>query len=286
MNKGTLLATVIIIAVLGIIAFTAYLANISFDTTVEFRLQDVNSKASVRDATIKLQNRVIFNYFDEVLRFSNLKPGEYNIEISAPNYIGKTIPVKINNGINIIEDPIDLIGIEIPNLASFNISVKPIDSGLQLAIIPLIVTKGANDSYESRLNYPCLDIKVGIRIYEQIEDGQYVQEETETGSDRGQELYSGYLAWDWDSNPQAAFRYSVKVPKENIKETEAPYWVIDSLIIVPNPQQINEQELYQILAGIEDITDVDELETYFKPYESKLRFFYESYWNIQALNQE
>jgi len=290
MNKGILLATVITIVTLGLIAFFAYIVNISFDTTLEFRLQDVNSKANVWDVNITLHDRIIYSYFDIVHKFSNLKPGEYIMQITAPYYLTKTVPLKINSGANIIEDPIDLIGYEIPNLDGFYLFQEQIPAGLKMEIRPQQIVKGNNGenepNYQKIVNHPCLDIKIGIRLCEQLKQGVFVQEITKTGCARGEELFSGVLKWEWDANPQTTYRYSVLIPKEKIKKTKAQYWVIDLLILVPNPQRISEQELYTILEGVKDITDVEELDTYFKPYEKKLKYFYESFWNSKGLKRE
>jgi hypothetical protein len=114
-------------------------------------------------------------------------------------------------------------------------------------------------------------------------DGLPAQEETEEGSERGEELYKGVLQWEWDPLPETTFRYSSRIPGSQIKANSDPYWVIDYLIIVPDPRKTDQQEIDQIMKKAWELPP-EAIEDYLEPYkkEGKLTPYVFTSWNVQG----
>jgi len=282
MKTRRVLIPVLVIVVIAAVAVVVYVTMNPVDTTLEFEVRDLVSKNWVWDATFGLQGREIRSHFQSDRGplpqiFTHLQPGEATLEVSAPAYVSQSITVKLKRGENRLAAPIDLVGYEIPNLAKWIIFENRVGNDIVQEIRPV------SSQGPAVLNHPCLDIWIGARISVQIYDGLPAQEETEEGSQRGEELYKGILDWEWDAVPETTFRYSSFIPGSQIKANSDPYWVIDYLIIVPDPRKISSEEIDRIMDKAWDLAPTA-IQTYLEPYknEGKLTPYVFTSWNVEG----
>jgi hypothetical protein len=100
-------------ACIGIAALAVLVRFARFDTTLEFSFRDSVSRQWVWDSTARLQDRLLFAYFQSdagpvPFVFSHLKPGSWKLEISAPGYVPASVPVKLHRGANRLPRPIEI----------------------------------------------------------------------------------------------------------------------------------------------------------------------------------
>ena len=282
MKTRRVLIPVLVIAVIIAVAVVVYVTMNPVDTTLEFEVRDGVSRNWVWDATFSLQGRVIRSHFQSDRGplpqiFTHLKSGDTTLEISAPSYVAQSIPVNLKRGENRLEEPIDLVGYEIPDLTKWIIFEDRAGNDIVQEIRPV------SSEGPAVLNHPCLDLWIGARVSVQIYDGLPAQEETEEGSVRGEELYKGVLDWEWDATPETTFRYSSFIPGSQIKANSDPYWVIDYLIVVPDPRKISREEVEQIMEKAWELPP-EAIQTYLEPYknEGKLTPYVFTSWNVEG----
>ena len=284
MKNKTILIPIIMVLVLGIIAFSVYLSRVKFDTTLEFQVRDAVSKEWVWDSTIKIQDRAIRGFYQSdrgpvVYKFTHLKPGNYELEISAPAYQSVNIPVVIKKGVNRIEDPIELAGYEISDLDQFFVFEEKVHGSIVSEIRPV------GSDGRAIVNHPCIDMWIGCWISEQLKNGLYVQEPTEERSERGKELFAGKIEWQWDPSPETVFRYSSVIPGSQIISHNAPYLVIDYLLILPDSRKITKKEVDELMSNLPPLQDIESLTTYFDEFKDKLFFYVYTSWNVEGAVQ-
>lgn len=282
MKTSRILIPVLVVVVIVAVAVVVYLTMNPVDITYEFQVRDAVSKDWVWDATFRLQDRVIRAYYQSdrgpvTHKFTHLKPGEWELELSAPSYASQMISVSLKRGENRLPEPIDLVGYEIPDLAKWIIFEDRVGNDIVQEIRPV------SSDGPAVLNHPCLDLWIGARVSVQIYDGLPVQEETEEGSERGEEIYKGILDWEWDALPETTFRYSSFIPGSQIKANSDPYWVIDYLIIVPDPRKISREEIEEIMNKAWDLPP-EAIEAYLEPYENEGKFtpYVFTSWNVEG----
>lgn len=281
MKKRGIWIPALILGILAAAALVVFLSTARFDTTLRFTVRDAVSRQWVWDATVTLQDRVIRSFFQSdagpiEYQFNRLAPGRGELTVSAPSYEPASVPVALKRGRNALPDPIDLVAYEIPNLDRFIIFEDYEGSDLLLEIRPV----GTNG--QAVVNHPCLDLRIGARISTQMKDGLYVQEETESGSERGEELFRGQAEWSWDAEPETVFRYSARIPGAQIQKHQAPYRVIDYLILVPDMRRTNAAELDGVLQKVWNVRTQEELASYLDGFKDKFRYFITTSWNVKG----
>ena len=282
MKTKKILIPVIVIAALAAVAVGVYLVMNPVETTLEFQVRDAVSKAWVWDAGFRLQGRIIRAYYQSdrgpiPFAFTGLKPGQGELEISAPAYVSVTIPVTLKRGENRLEEPIERVGYEIPNLSRFIIFESKAGNDIVQEIRP-VSTEGP-----AVLNHPCMDLWIGARITVQIKDGLPVREETEEGSERGEELFKGVLEWQFDPLPETTFRYSSRIPGAQIEPDRNPYWVIDYLVVVPDPRKGDRRQIEAIMEKAWALPP-EAIEEYLMPYAEQgvLTPYVFTSWNVEG----
>jgi len=283
MKTRRILIPVLVVVIIVAVAVVVYLTMNPVDTILEFQVRDAVSKDWVWDATFRLQDRAIRSHFQSdrgpvTQTFTHLEPGEATLEISAPSYVSQTISVPLKRGEN-RRETIDLVGYEIPDLTKWIIFEDRVGNDIVQEIRPV------SSEGPAVLNHPCLDLWIGARVSVQIYDGLPVQDETEEGSGRGEELYKGVLEWEWDALPETTFRYSSFIPGSQIKANSDPYWVIDYLIIVPDPRKISREEIEEIMKKTWDLPP-EGIEAYLEPYENEGKFtpYVFTSWNVEGVS--
>jgi len=267
--------------VLLLIALSVYIARLQFDTTLAFTLRDRVGKHWVWDAKITIQNRVIRSFYQSdrgpvEYKFTGLEEGEATLSITAPNYQAVSLPVDLSRRENRIEEPIELIGYEIPGLSHFIVFEEWENRDLLLELRPV------GEDGTAIINHPCLDLWIGVKLSAQVKDGAYVREPTEEGSYRGEELFLGKAEWEWDPSPETIFRYHARISSKKISSTRAPYWVMDYLIIVPDPRQITTAEIDSFMQKAPQFNDEEELIAFLESGKDKFRYFFDTLWNIEG----
>jgi hypothetical protein len=252
-----------------------------FETTLEFTLRDSVSKHWVWDSTARLQDRLIRAFYQSdagpvPFNFSHLKPGSSALDISAPGYLPVSIPVELHRGSNRIEKPIEMEGYEIPDLQHFYVFERLEGSDIVCQLRPV------GSDGRAVTNHPCLPLWVEARVTAQLQDGRPAMEPGETGNTRGNELFRGSLSWEWDPTPEAAFRYSCRIPGSRIKLDSGHYRVIDYLIVVPDPQRLGRHDLEAVMKDAPELSDIAGLKAYLARQGRKLRYHFDTSWNVKA----
>jgi hypothetical protein len=276
------LVPLVIVIVLAAVAVAVYLVMNPVDTTLEFQVRDAVSKAWVYGASFRLQGRLLRSHFQSdqgsvAQRFTRLKPGRAILEISAPSYQPVSRELALKHGANLLPEPIDLVGLELPELKSFIMFEDLVGSDVQVEIRPV------SNAGPAVLNHPCLDLWIGARMTVQLKNGLPVQEETEEGSVRGEELFRDRIEWKFDPYPETVFRYAAVIPGAKIKTSKAPYRVVDYLIVLPRPLAISKEELEEIMEKAWTLKP-EAVEEYLRPYEEqgKLRGEVFTSWNVKG----
>jgi hypothetical protein len=283
MKKLKFIIIILAAVVLAAVALMVYLATAArFDTTLQFQVRDIVSRNWVWDATITLQKRTIRAYYQtdrgpQILRFTHLEPGDATLEISASGYESRSIPVVLKRGENRLEEPIEMVGLEIPSLVHFIIFENQIGGDIVSEIRPV------GENGRAVLNHPCMDLWIGARMTVQMKDGLYVQEPAEEDSVRGKELFRGQIEWEWDPLPETVFRYSARIPGAGIEYHEAPFRIIDYLLVVPNPKKISKEEISSIVSDAWKNTDPQNLDDVLDNYSKEFSYYIFTSWNVRGV---
>lgn len=280
MRARPILVSILIVGALGCVALAVYIRTASFDTSLSFRFEDSVSRNWVWDATVRLQDRVsrIFYQSDAgpvPFVFTHLKRGRSTLTIVAPGYEPVSVPVRLTRGANRLAQPIELHGVQIPDLNGFVVFERPAGGDIIAQLRPLGTDGRAVQ------NHPCLDIRVSCRVYVQVQNGKPVQEPVDSGSSRGQEVFKGNIPWEWDSMPETVFRYTARIPGALTRADPSLYRVIDYLILVPDPRLITPNEMDAVMARAVQIDTTDELRA-FLDKEKRIRYFIDTSWNVKV----
>ncbi len=281
MNKKRYLFISLIIFAVVMTALMIFRITNPTNTSLSFYVQDAVSKNWIWDATITIQNRSIRSYYqsDRGPReyiFTDLQHGDWKMTISAPGYKTIQVPVSLKRGENRREEPIEVMGLEIPGLSHFVMFEEYAGGDLVLEIRPI----GING--QAVINHPCMDIWIGARISEQLKDGFPVTESFDRGLYRGKELFNGSVSWNWNGSPETVFRYSAWIPVAQIKESKAPFLVVDYLTIVPNPESVSKEDVLLIVNDIWNSTDGSDIEDELKKHSGDFTYFFYSSWNVEG----
>lgn len=268
-----------------LIALGVYLKTGAFDTTLEFQVRDATSKAWVWNFLAELQDRAVRGFYQSsggliVYRFTKLKSGTWEMSVRAPSYIERRVEVHIKRGRNVLPEAIEMRGYEIPDLQRFYVFAEPRGKDIVIELRP------AGSDGRAIVNHPCLDLWIGCRVSVQMKDGVAVQEPTLEGSTYGGELFRGNVQWEWDPSPDRTFRYRARIKASEIEEHDAPYRVIDYLIIVPDPRVIEKEEINMILSAKADISDSEKLKSLLGSYHGRLSYFLYRTWNVPGAQSQ
>jgi hypothetical protein len=266
---------------IGAASLAVFLRMASFDTTLEVGFRDGVSGQWVWDATARIQDRLVREFYQSdagpvPVVFSHLKPGSATLQISAPGYSPVSLPVRLRRGANRIENPIEMTGYEIPDLTRFYVfeQLDGVDLACQL--------RPVGSAAAAVVNHPCLPIRIACRVTVQLRNGKPATEPADSGNLRGEELFSGSLAWQWDSTPETPFRYSARIPGSRIKANPALYRVIDYLVVVPDPRRVDTAGLDAIMSNAPSLSDPDALAAYLDGQAGKVRYFLDTSWNVMG----
>ena len=256
------------VAAAGVVAtLAAFVSAAPFETTLEFRIRDRVSTGAVWNATATLQDRFLRSWYagdGDTLVFSRLNPGEATLEVSAPDYRSVSVPVTLRRGRNRIDEPIDLTGLRIPGLSHFMVSEDASGSDLYATLWPL------SSEGPAVVNHPALELWIGARISAQRD-----------GAIRGETLFAGEIEWSWNSSRKALARYRARIPLEQIEAGGATLFVIDYLVIVPDPLVIERDEVAAIVTAAWTDREPASLPAYLSRYADRFDFYLHTSWNLR-----
>ena len=269
-----------VLLIIVIIALVSFITSREFDTTLEFSARDAVSKDFIWDAEFVLKDRLIRAFYQSdrgtrTYTFTNLEPGESELVLKAPSYETVTYSITLKRGKNVNDEPVELMGYEIPNLDYFYVFEEYQGRDLLMELHP-VGTDGT-----AVTNHPCVNIRIGAVVYEQIIDGKPVTKETKTGSQRGRELFMGLIPWEYDALPETIFRYTGRLKAQRLADSQAPYWVIDYLIIVPDSRKISAEEVDTLIEQGAAAGDMEEFAALLDKEEERLDYFYFTNWNVE-----
>jgi hypothetical protein len=282
MKKRAWLILGAVAAFFGGVALIVYLASGALDTALRFRVVDSVSGGWVWNATIKLQNRETRSFYQAdqgspELQFTRLKPGRWELQISAPAYAPQQVPVRLRRGVNVLPQPIRLMGLEIPQLSYFVVVDKRDQGPLYLEVRPV------GQDGKAVINHPCVDLWFGALISAQVKGGRYTDKSEDTGSERGEPLFAGRLDWIWDGKPETSFRYTVPIPVDKLRKSPAQYWVIDTLIAIPKPGKITREELNSVMSKVYELKDPKAITVYLDQYKDRFSYYLPpTDWNVKG----
>ena len=247
-------------------ALAALVSAAPFETTLEFRIRDRVSGGPVWAATVTIQNRFLRTYYagaGDPLVFTRLAPGPAVLEVAAPDYQPMTVPIELRRGRNRLDEPIDLVGLQIPSLSHFMVTEDVSEGELHATIWPI--------SYQGPavVNHPALDLWVGARISAQL-----------PGGIRGETLFAGEIEWSWDPAPGSLARYRARIPLDEAGEGGAAPLVIDYLVIVPDPLAIERDEVAAIVTAAWAELEPASLPAYLARYADRFDFSLHTSWDL------
>ena len=244
------------------------------DTVLEFRIQDSVTGSWVWDAEITFQGKVINAFYQietgkKIYRFTNLEKGDWELVVKAPSYRTEIKNVSIKNGINRLDNPIIMTGLEIPGLNRFIVIEKKHGNIITSELRPVDVEDNAI------LNHPPLNIAVLVLISEQLDQDPY----------RGERLFYGTVPWLWNTRIDTAYRYELVLPNSVFKEISNKLLIIDYLIIVPDPVNLTKKELDSLIQEAGAYTRVEDVIEFLESYTGKLKYYITTSKNISGAFQ-
>jgi hypothetical protein len=273
--KNKKLIIVLSIAAIGVIA-AAFILFAAQETSLDFKVIDMNSRSWVYDLTAHFQDRVTKGFKTVSYRFSRVKPGTWELKLDAPSYESKTISVSLFPGRNALAKPVELEGYVIPDLADFSVFEKIKDNNLILDV--RLVRKDG----EAVVNHPCINIIILARIQAQMVNGKPGSADSGESVERGDVLFYGKADWKWNASLTEVYRYAASISLASIKTGVSPFWIIDYLFIVPDPRLIKPNELEDLVSKTSEITTLPALEKLLAEYKGKLTWFYKSNANVEG----
>ncbi len=282
MKRALVIGGVLAVVATAVLA-TALVKLRNAPSTLEFMVLDAQSRGWVWDLTARLQDRYLRGYYQSdagPTRFhlTRLSRGNGTLEITAPDYEPVRVPVRLSAGMNHLDSPVLMRGLQVPGLDHFLAFETLKGTDIQAQLRPV------RADGKAILNHPCLPLWIGCTISVEVKDGAPVREETEAGAARGAKLFSGPVAWRWDPAPETQFRYSALIPGSAITGDPAPFRVVDYLIVVPDPQKIGMEDLASLMASIWALPTTEARNKALEQQTGRLKYYSDTSWNVKAGN--
>jgi hypothetical protein len=270
------------VAVLVVAAFAVFLLPRVFDTRLIFQVQDAVSNAFVWDATVTLQNREMRLFYQSdrgpvPLVFDHLTPGTATLAVSAPDYIGQELTVRLHPGTNRLPAPIALIGAEIPGLDRFSMFETATDPVISVEIRPI------DAAGKAIIDHPCMNLWIGARVSQEVVGDVPVSAQVDSGARRGRTIFVGKIPWTWDAAPSSDFRYHATIARSSLLDA-TPYLVIDYLVIVPVPGRIDPGTIDAFMKVAPDLSKTEDLAAYLTAHGdgSDFHSYFSTSWNVPS----
>ncbi len=273
--KRNHLFIIIPLSILALFLLSAWILTAERDAELEFTVVDAVSRAWIHELTVETEKSYMLSFYQTEFLFDNLERGEATLTVTAPQYAPVTRTVNLKRGSNKLgtsdgTGTIELQGLRIPDLDYFLVFEKE-EGGDYRAQIRPVDSEGKGIVY-----HPCLDIRVGCRIWEAAGS-------KETG-ERGTLLYSGVLDWSWDDSFAQVYRYYAQIDGSEIRPSEADTWIIDYLILVPKPRTEDVKERMDSIAEKAGaIQNQEQLIDYLQREEEYIDYYFDTSTDVEAL---
>jgi len=262
------IATILVVMTVGTVILWT-----NSKTTLSFEILDANSRNWVWDTTAHLQNRVIHGYYTTMYHFTKLSPGTFDLTVSAPHYEQAKVKVHIRAGQDNRIPPISLLGYGIPGYSKFTLAADRTARGLELRLTPM-------DADGNLIKiFPCLDLKIAVRVFIQNKGGIPALTPTSDGAERGTKLFEGTIDWFWNPATEAIFRYSALIP--GISPATAPYIVVDYVVVLPDPRKISPPDVDILMKELFQHQDMMPSTDDLRPHSGKIKIESGTLWNVQ-----
>ncbi len=238
-----------------------------------FEVRDAASKSWVWNSTIRLQDRVIRGFYSTSFRFTHLRPGTFDLTVSAPDYQPASVHVRIGPGRRSTIAPLSLVGYEIPDFSRLVVTANRAARGLELELNPVDANGNLIEVF------PCIDLRIAVRVSIELKGGTPALVPSAEGAERGTRLFEGKVDWTWNAAPDAVYRYSAVVP--GIFPDAAPYLAVDYVVLVPDLRKISSQEVDSLMNEVLQIDDARSLSIYLRPYMDAVKMERGVLWNIR-----
>jgi hypothetical protein len=281
MKAKPLFVGLLVAAVLGCIALISYVTYSRGDTSLEFQVQDSVSNGWVWNAAMRLQDRVMRGYYQsdaglKLYRFTHLKPGRSTLTVDAPGYETVSKSLVLTKGRNRFPGPIIMRGLQLPHLRSFAVFERLSGSDVAVQLRPI------GEDGQALVNHPCLDIRIGCKVFVQLKNGVPIQQPVDSGSSKGRRLFQGIIPWRWDSSPEAVFRYSAVIPAEGISADDSDYRIIDYIVLIPDPLKITATELDGLTGSALKLDDDQQIIAFLDREKGRVKYFLERSFGVKA----
>jgi hypothetical protein len=271
MKRKYMINTIIVLSLISLLVLILLFIvfPVAGNTTLTVTVLDAVSNSWVYNSYITIQNRVIRGFKSTTFTFHNLKTGKHLLSVSAPHYDSEEVEVSIHSGNNILKEPVELTGYEIPDLDDIALFEGKKDDTMQLDF-RLVRRDG-----HAVTNHPCLPITIYCQISEQRDD--------EAAPQRGETLYADSVKWAWNTALTETYRYTAGIPLRDITKIEVPYWMVDYLILFPDPRKIQEKNIEGIVEKARELQDINAIAAYLDTYKGRLRWFFRSHTDVENM---
>lgn len=248
------------------------------DTTLTFVVRDAVSQSWVYDAKITVGDRVLRSFFQAdnapVERtLTGLRPGKIVLAARAPGYRAVELPLTLTRGTNRVAEPIDLVGLEIPDLTEILVVIRQAGDALVAEIRPV------DSNGSAVLNHPVLDLWIAAMVSVQMDGSEPAGAATDSGGSRGEVVYAAEVPWQWDSRPETLFRYTAHIPGPRVVGG-ARVFVVDLIILVPQPAPAGAEEIGDAIARLWQSSTPDRFIAALQRDE-RFRVFLNTVWNVK-----
>ena len=275
MRRSVLLA--LVVAVLSVVAAGAAFLWARAPATLSFEVRDAVSRSWVWDSTVRLQTRVIRGFYSTSYFFTHLRPGTFDLTVSAPHYEPTTVRVRIRAGRTNTVAPISLVGYEIPDFSRLTVAANRGARGLELQMTAVDATGNLIKVF------PCIDVRIAARVSVQLRKGAPALTPSTEGAERGTMLFQGKVDWTWNPATDAVYRYDAVVP--GVPPDAGPYVVVDYVVLIPDPRKISSQDVDALTSELLRINDARTVDAFVRlsmdKVKNKVKMETGSLWNIR-----
>jgi len=242
-------------------------------TGVVVTVRDALSGAPVRDSSLRFERWAVQGFSAPSVTLIHLLPGWHTLSAVAPGYLPASERIAVGLGGVTSAPPLALVGYAIPGLKGFAIAAEREARGILVRLAPV------DDSGRFIREFPCLDLRIVLRVSIQVEGASVATSPTAGSPERGALLFDGVASWRWDSSPGAAYRYRALVRSDQLSALPAPYVVVDALVVVPDPRRIGARELDRVADELQGISDPAAVAAIERQYEGRVEIYRAVEWN-------
>ncbi len=260
---------------LGALALGAWFFSLQTARTgIVITVRDALSGAPVWNSTVRLERWEVKSFAARSLRLTPMLPGRHLLLAKAPGYLPASERVAVKLGRVTSAAPLSLVGYEIPGLRGFSIAAERDARGLLVRLAPI------GDAGRLIREFPCVDLRIILRVFIQVENGTVATAPTGALPDRGAPLFDGMAGWRWDSSPGSVFRYRALVRSDRLSSLPAPFAVVEALVLVPDPRKIGDSELDRAASELQAIDDRSEISAIERRYDGRIKIYRAVEWNV------